>query len=100
MEEQKFNLLSTINEKDIIIQDLEQCKNQLLLQISDLNDQNIELLDRIKSLGSDIQSLKQQLTFGSNVFPNEHSVTKSQPFLFGESHVIQNKDIQIQNLKA
>lgn len=36
IEEEKFNLLSTINEKDILIEDLQQCRTLLNLEISRL----------------------------------------------------------------
>lgn len=92
-------MLSTINEKDIQIEDLIQCKTHLSLEIKEQQDTNDDLHAKIKALITEIDALKSQLTFGSTLnFPNEQ--TRSEAFIRGESRIIQDKDTEIEHLKA
>lgn len=95
-EEEKFSLLSAINEKDIELEETHRGRMIAELERDDLKAIVSNLRDRTRRLEEDNENLKCQVNFGSTLNFNEHSVTRSEPIRSEED----NPHAEIEALKA
>jgi chromosome segregation ATPase len=96
-EEEKFSLLSAINEKDIELEETQRGRMMAELERDDLKAIVDSLRQRTRRLEEDNDNLKCQVNFGSTLNFNEHSVTRSEPIRSEEED---NHHAEIEALKA
>jgi cell division protein FtsB len=92
--------MSTINEKEIVLEEALRVRMIAEVEVEDLKRANSHAHTQLQSLAAEVDSLRNQVNFGTSILLNDQSITRSEPIINEQANEGHNKDIEIEHLRV